>query len=74
MWFEVLQPTFLILTLVFQAGNRHFWVHKFMLYQFRGLEARLDEAPADEEDNWRLLVLKDSAEDIRNMLQVLYSR
>lgn len=56
-----------------QAGNRHFWVHKFMLYQFRGLEARLDEAPADEEDNWRLLVLKDSAEDIRNMLQVLYS-
>lgn len=65
---------FLILMLLLQAVNRHFWVHKFMLYKFQGLEAMLNGAPSDREDKRQLLVLNDSAEDIRNMLLVLYSR
>lgn len=57
-----------------QAGRLHFWVHQHMLEDFQGLKARLDRTPEDEEQERKLVALRDRAKDVRNMLLVLYSR
>lgn len=52
----------------------HFWIHTFILQDFQGLEAKIDGARRDTREQWRLLALKDSAEDVRNTLTVLYTK
>lgn len=57
-----------------RAENLQFWLHEHMLEGFARLKSKLDRIVWDEEEEWKVITLEDSAEDVQNMLAVLYSK